>query len=310
MKISSWKWISVCALFLPLSCTPPKPAETHQPATVHAASQDSLRKNIGAFLQDKKATVGIAVQHLGTGDTFSYNGHLRFPLMSVAKFPESLMLLSQIDRGERHLEDSIRYSGADLKVYTGSSFRKDHPGEAVSLTLLESMRYAMGQSDNISANKFFQLLGGPQSLEDYIHRMGIVDMGFSTDYAPMKPDSPLQNWGTPRALVQLLEKFDRKQILSDSMTKVLYKLMVESTSGTDRIKAGLPAGTTLAHKTGTSGKNAQGITAAFNDVGIVTLPDGEHYAIAVFIGNTKEKDTANAGIMQEISRMVWERYQK
>ncbi len=299
----------LCLLFLSFSCANKNLPESHK-AAAHSVPKDSLRQNIAALLQDKKATVGIAFKNLKTGDTFSYNGDAHFPLMSVAKFPESLMLLSQVDRGERSLNGPVSYAGDDLKIFTKSSFRKDHPGERVSIPLLESIRYAMGQSDNISANKMFGLLGGPKRVEDYLHRMGIADMGLSTDYAHMKPDSPLQNWGTPRALVELLQKFEQGKILSDSNTAVLYKLMVESISGADRLKAGLPAGTVIAHKTGTSGRNAVGITAAFNDVGIVELPDGNRYAIAVFIGDSGESDSVNAGMVRDVSRMVWERQVK
>ena len=81
--------------------------------------------------------------------------------------------------------------------------------------------------------------------------------------------------------------------------------MVETTTGTNRLKGQLPEGTAVAHKTGTSGRE-DNIMAAFNDIGIVTLPNGKHYAIAVFITNSKENDEINAAIIAEISKSVWE----
>ncbi len=61
--------------------------------------------------------------------------------------------------------------------------------------------------------------------------------------------------------------------------------MTESTSGQKRLKAGLPAGWSVAHKTGTSA-DLFGVWPAINDVGILTTPQGEHIAIAVFISNS------------------------
>ena len=83
--------------------------------------------------------------------------------------------------------------------------------------------------------------------------------------------------------------------------------MAETSTGTNRLKGLLPKGTEVAHKTGSSGQE-DGLTAAFNDVGIVKLPNGKHYAIAVFITDSKEDDENNAAIIAEISKAVWDYY--
>jgi hypothetical protein len=63
--------------------------------------------------------------------------------------------------------------------------------------------------------------------------------------------------------------------------------MIDSTPGAKRFKGLLPARTIVAHKSGTSGTQ-NGITAATNDIGIVTLPNGNHVAIAVFVSDSPE----------------------
>jgi len=85
-------------------------------------------------------------------------------------------------------------------------------------------------------------------------------------------------------------------------------MMVETPTGKKRIKGQLPEGTVVAHKTGTSDTNQQGITAAVNDIGIVTLPDGKHYAISVFVSNSAEDMERNEKIISDIGRFVWEYY--
>jgi beta-lactamase class A len=62
----------------------------------------------------------------------------------------------------------------------------------------------------------------------------------------------------------------------------------------------------VAHKTGSSGPNPEGITAAVNDIGIVTLPNGKHYAISVFISRSEENKVVNEGIIADISKIVWD----
>lgn len=82
--------------------------------------------------------------------------------------------------------------------------------------------------------------------------------------------------------------------------------MVESTTGANKIKGLLPPGTTAAHKSGLSFTNDQGVTAASNDIGIVRLPNGKHFAIAVFVSGSKEDETTNEQIIAEIARAAWD----
>lgn len=65
--------------------------------------------------------------------------------------------------------------------------------------------------------------------------------------------------------------------------------MLKCETGNNRIKAVLPPGAQLAHKTGTgfsNGKTLRGI----NDVGIVVMPNGDFYPIAIFIKHTKREE--------------------
>jgi beta-lactamase class A len=65
-------------------------------------------------------------------------------------------------------------------------------------------------------------------------------------------------------------------------------------------------GTLVAHKPGTSDTNEQGVTAAVNDIGIVTLPNAKHFAISVFVSNSKENGETNEKIIADISKLTWD----
>jgi beta-lactamase class A len=83
--------------------------------------------------------------------------------------------------------------------------------------------------------------------------------------------------------------------------------MAESTPGAKRLKGQLPAGTIVAHKTGTSGTQ-NGITAATNDIGIITLPNGKHLAIAVFVSDSPADETAREEVIAKIAKAAWDAY--
>ena len=122
-------------------------------------------------------------------------------------------------------------------------------------------------------------------------------------------DAQFSNWTTPKAATDLLVAFYTKNILSDSSFNFLLKTMIETSTGKNRIKGQLPEGTIVAHKTGSSGTNDEGITAASNDIGIVTLPNGNHFAIAVFVSKSKENDETNEKIISDIAKVTWDYFQ-
>ena len=82
--------------------------------------------------------------------------------------------------------------------------------------------------------------------------------------------------------------------------------MLEFPTGKNRIKASLPQGTAVAHKTSTSDTYEAGITAAVNDMGFVKLPNGKHFAIVVFVSNSKEGTAANERIIADIAKLTWD----
>jgi beta-lactamase class A len=85
--------------------------------------------------------------------------------------------------------------------------------------------------------------------------------------------------------------------------------MAESRPGAKRLKGLLPAGTVVGHKTGTSGIE-NGITAATNDIRIVTLPNGKHLAIAVFVADSPADEATREGVIAKVARAVWDKWSK
>lgn len=80
--------------------------------------------------------------------------------------------------------------------------------------------------------------------------------------------------------------------------------MTDATTGPGRLRAGLPPGTVLAHKTGSSGTHG-GITAATNDIGLVTLPDGRKLAIAVFVTDSRADEDTREGVIARIAQITY-----
>ncbi len=284
------------------SATPP--ADTA--AALHPT--DALRNKIAAYISAKHINVGVAVMHLEKGDTLSINGHEHYAMMSVCKFPQAVALLHLVDSGKLSRNVKVHITSADLSIPTYSTLKKDHPKAPFDLSIPEALAYSIGQSDNITSNVIFDLDGGPAAVEAYIHSLGIAEIGVGTDYRHMRNDSLYLNWITPVSATMLLHKFFTQNILTDTSRATIWKAMVEGPNGKDRLPGLLPSGTIIGHKTGTSGRDSSNATTAFNDIGIIQLPDGSHVAVAVFIARSPLADEDNAKTIAEIGKMVWDNY--
>lgn len=279
-------------------------------STIHIATAQtkSITASIGKILKDRKADVGVAVYLFSNGDTISINGDRHFPLQSVFKFHIALTVLNEVDKGCLSLKQKINITKADLLSNTWSPIRDKYPDGEMALTIAELIEYTVAQSDNNGCDILLKLIGGTKAVEEYLFEIGAKDVQIKANEEQMHAmwNVQFQNWTTPKSAVQLLSKFYSGQLLSKESSEILFKIMANTTTGANRIKGGVPHSTVVAHKTGTSDTNSQGITAAVNDIGIVILPDGSVYAMAVFVSNTRENNLINESIIAEISHTVWQ----
>lgn len=276
------------------------------------AQKKQLRAQIKQVIAHKKADVGFSVYGIEDKDTLSINGDKHYPMQSVFKFHIAMAMLDQVDKGRFSLSQKIHIKKSDLLPDTWSPIRDAHPNGEVDLPLSEIIKLTVALSDNNGCDILMRLLGGPKPINDYIHSLGVKDVAIKTNEEEMHKEWNVQfsNWSTPKAITDLLVKFYTKNLLSKESFNFLWTTMVETSTGVNRIKGQLPKGTIVGHKTGTSGTNKAGITAAINDVGIVRLPNGKHYAIAFFVCNTKENEATNDKIISDISKLVWDYFNK
>src|SRR5205807_607112 len=156
-----------------------------------------------------------------------------------------------------------------------------------------------------------KLAGGPGAIQAYLTELKITDLTVLNTEKEIGQDWETQyrNWASPEAAVALLRALHERRGLSESAHDLLLKFMTESIPGPKRLKGLLPAGTIVAHKTGTSGAQ-NGITAATNDIGLMTLRNGRHLAIAVFVSDSPADEATREGVIAKIAKAVWDKWSK
>ena len=105
-------------------------------------------------------------------------------------------------------------------------------------------------------------------------------------------------------MVALLRLLADHSPLSPEHTQLLLGLMASTHTGDRRIRALLPPGTQVADKTGTSG-TSRNFTNATNDVGLITLPNGQRLALAILVADSAAPEATRERVIAEIARAVY-----
>ena len=284
-----------------------KPTPSQLPNKTDAQLQ-ALRNQIEQPASAAKGKVGVSAVVLETGETVSLNPHDHFPMQSVYKLPIGMAVMKQVDGRRITLDQKVSVTKSDFVRQGQHSPIRDKDPNGAELTVSELLRYAISESDGTASDILMKLAGGPSAIQAYLSELKLTDMIVLNSEKEIGQDWQTQyrNWATPEAAVSLLRALHERRGLSENSQALLIKYMIESTPGPKRLKGLLPAGTIVAHKTGTSGTE-NGITAATNDIGIITLPNGKHLAIAVFVSDSPADEPTREGVIAKIAKALWDK---
>lgn len=314
-------WLSgFCLCLLITSCTSADPnsrsvnqnSETDAPETATTSStstENELYNQIEQISNTAQGRVGVTATLIETGETATLNGNQQFPMQSVYKFPIGMAVLAQVDQGKLELEQRVRVEPSDFVSDLQHSPIRDANPQGVELSVAELLRYTVLESDGTACDVLLRLIGGPEVVTQYLRDVGINDMIVANTEKEIGQDIAVQyrNYATPDAAVALLRVLHEGQGLSASSQALLLQLMTETPTGSQRIKGLLPEGTVVAHKTGSS-RTVDGVTAATNDVGLVTLPNGNHLAVAVFVSDSRADDATREAVIARVARAAWDEW--
>lgn len=242
-----------------------------QPAfAASSPSLSNLEQQLNSMLADKSSDVGIAALDLNTGETVSIQGNTPFPMASTVKVAIAALYLSQVDHGQKTLDDSI--SGVPVR---------------------RLMSRMLIHSDNRAADVLLKDVGGPRVLHNWLHQNGVTGLRVDRTIAELLNDKrdlwDRRDSSTPIAMVHLLQRIYKAELIRPESRNYLLDLMAQCQTGKNRMKWLLPAGTPVEHKTGT----LNGLT---DDVGFITMPDGHRVAVAIFArgGSNRPQTIAQA----------------
>lgn len=264
-----------------------------------------VREGIDKIIENKDLKLGFALYDFSNGDTLSINGSDRYPMQSVFKFPIALAVLNEVDGGKWELNQSVLIKKSDMIPDLWSPIREKYPQGDIQLSLSEIVRYTVAQSDNVGCDLLLKMLGGPSVVNKCTHNKGITDICIKNNEQEIQSNWNIQfeNWTTPQAMIELLKKFNNKELLMPVTHSFLWNTMVGTSTGA--FKNQLPKDAVVARKTGTSGYNKERVSAATNDVGVLVLPSGNRLAYVIFLTDSRESEEVSAGIIADIAKLLY-----
>ena len=302
-----------------------------------------IRDRVDQLGRSFNGRVGIAVRSVDDGWSTGWKADELYPQQSVSKLWVSITALDAVDKGRVRLSDKVTLSRGDLTLFHQPIAAKILGG-GYSTTLDDLMFKAITTSDNTANDKLMRSVGGAEAVRRMITTKGLGAIRFYNGERALQSKiagliwSPSYSIGNafyearnalprgvrqaafdryvedpydgaaPNAIAKALASLKRGELLSPESTRRLLWIMGNTKTGANRLKGGLEAGWSLSHKTGT-GQVLGAYQAGYNDIGIVTAPDGRSYAIAVMIKKTSVPLPTRMALMNNVVRAVITQHQ-
>ena len=243
-------------------------------------------------------TIGVAYYDIGSGDTLFRNEREVFHAASTMKVPVMLGIFEAISKGELRLDQPVRVHNEFVSILDGSKYsleaREDSDPKLYDLIgkevpLEELVRRMIVRSSNLATNIVIQFIGAPRIMA-LMHRLGANDIKVLRGVEDDKAYHAGMN--------NVTTAYDLMLIFRELHTLPGAQKMMEILAAQEHnrgIPAGLPAGTRVAHKTGS-------ITKIAHDGGII---DDAYVLVVLTRGFEKHKDAEK--VIAAISRAIYER---
>ncbi|EGF96228.1 class A beta-lactamase [Brevundimonas diminuta] len=231
------------------------------------------------------------------GRSAAWRGDERFVYCSTFKMYLAAATLLRVQAGQERLDRAIPVTQADMISHAPVT----QPAVGSTLTIEQLMKGTVEVSDNPAANILIREMGGLEALRAFYRGIG----DDSTRVDRLEPEMNRQDGDkdtiTPdqsvRNIQRLLVAADTP--LSPASKTLLMRWLVDTPTGQGRIKAGVPAGWTVAHKTGTGGYGP------VNDIGLILPPNAAPIAIAIYFRATKDStDAQREAVIADATRQA------
>ncbi|HEY9600547.1 MAG TPA: serine hydrolase [Allocoleopsis sp.] len=240
--------------------------------------------------QNPNLQPGVFVLDLNTGAYLDWNSQTSFASASTIKLPVLVAFFQDVEAGKIRLDETLTLKPEMIATGSGDLQYKP-PG--TQLSALAAVSKMIQISDNTATNMLVARLGGKEVLNQRFRSWGLS----TTTLNNPLPDIEGTNVTSPKELATLLAMIDRGQLVSKQSHDLMLDIM-RKTEINNLLPQGLGEGATIAHKTGNIG-------SILADAGLVEMPTGKRYIIAVIV-KRPFNDTSAQELIRQISHTAYD----
>jgi beta-lactamase class A len=260
--------------------------------------QNALLDSIQRIETGVGGRIGVAVRDLGSGAEWRYKAGERFPLSSTFKALLCGAVLAKVDTGTESLDRRVPYHQSDLVDY--SPITEQHTD--IGMTVSELCEAAVAISDNTAGNLLLETVGGPAGFTKFLRGIGDevsrLDR-WETDLNEGLPGDA-RDTTTPDAIINTLEELVFGDTLSGESKHQLSMWMAADQVADDLLRVSLPAGWTIADKSGAGGYGSRSIIA------VIWPPDRAPVLAAIYLTETEAEFRQRNAAIAEVGSAIFE----
>ncbi len=233
---------------------------------------------------------GVFLVDLDTGAYLDWQSNATFASASTIKVPILVAFFQDVDDGKIRLDEPLTMQPEMIAAGSGDLQYKQAGTEYTALEVATKM---ITISDNTATNMIITRLGGAAALNARFRSWGLT----ATSINSPLPDVAGTNTTSPKDLGSLMSLVNQGKLVSLRSRDRLLDIM-QRTQTNSLLPQGLGAGAIIAHKTGNIG-------SLLADVGLVDMPTGKRYLVAVMVKRPHNDATAEE-LIRQISRTVYD----
>ncbi len=266
-------------------------------ALENCCSWKQLYQKIAGYEKEFDATIGLTILGVKDRKSYGYKQNHRFPMMSTFKSLAYAAALKKSEVNKSFLQRQIVVQASD--IVTWSPVMKTVVGKKVSLgSVCDAM---MLMSDNCAANIVLRELEGPEEVTKFLRNIG--DKTSRCDRFEPELGSAIvgdpRDTTTPQAMATTLQKLLYGDCLSEASKEKLLDRMINNKVSDSLFRAVLPAGISIADRSGAAKNGSRSITAA------VWGTDDNPVIICLYITNSKATFEELNLIIREVGRTIF-----
>lgn len=262
-----------------------------------AGSQDAALVRLAALERRHGGRLGVAILDTGNGRRIVHRADERFLMCSTFKLLAVAAVLARVDRGAERLDRCIVFGKEAVLAYAPvTSHRVGGPG----MTVAELCQAAITVSDNTAANLLLTSMGGPAVVTAYARSLGDAVTRLDRIEPELNITSPgdVRDTTTPAAMLADLQTLLLGDALSHASREQLLEWLRATSTGTQQLRAGMPAGWRVGDKTGSGAHHET------NDIAIIWPPQRKPLLVtAYYTGSAADADGRHA-VLAEVGRIA------